>query len=239
MLFRSDIQFIAGKNTAQEEFFHTFNTLYQNGKKIVISSDKPPRDIALLEERLKSRFEWGILADISMPDYEMRLAILRKKVQLENMQVDDEILSLIATKIDSNIRELEGVLNKILAYSRLTGSPITIEMVEKSINDVTLQKENIISSDYIQEVVSNYFKIDKRDLVSAKKSNDIAYPRQIAMYLCRTVGQMSFPRIGNDFGGRDHTTVMHAFKKIEKEIKENTNTKLIVESVKTIITNKK
>ena len=239
VLLIDDIQFIAGKNTAQEEFFHTFNTLYQNGKKIVISSDKPPRDIALLEERLKSRFEWGILADISMPDYEMRLAILRKKVQLENMQVDDEILSLIATKIDSNIRELEGVLNKILAYSRLTGSPITIEMVEKSINDVTLQKENIISSDYIQEVVSNYFKIDKRDLVSAKKSNDIAYPRQIAMYLCRTVGQMSFPRIGNDFGGRDHTTVMHAFKKIEKEIKENTNTKLIVESVKTIITNKK
>ena len=239
VLLIDDIQFIAGKNTAQEEFFHTFNTLYQNGKKIVISSDKPPRDIALLEERLKSRFEWGILADISMPDYEMRLAILRKKVQLESMQVDDEILSLIATKIDSNIRELEGVLNKILAYSRLTGSPITIEMVEKSINDVTLQKENIISSDYIQEVVSNYFKIDKRDLVSAKKSNDIAYPRQIAMYLCRTVGQMSFPRIGNDFGGRDHTTVMHAYKKIEKEIKENTNTKLIVESVKTIITNKK
>ena len=174
-----------------------------------------------------------------MPDYETRLAILRKKVQLEGRQVDDEILSLIATKIDSNIRELEGVLNKILAYSNLTGSPITIEMVEKSINDVTLQKENIISSDYIQEVVSNYFKIDKRDLISAKKSNDIAYPRQIAMYLCRTVGQMSFPRIGNDFGGRDHTTVMHAYKKIEKEVKENTNTKLIVESVKTIITNKK
>ena len=239
VLLIDDIQFIAGKNTAQEEFFHTFNTLYQNGKKIVLSSDKPPRDIALLEERLKSRFEWGIIADIGMPDYEMRLAILRKKVQLEGRQVDDEILSLIATKIDSNIRELEGVLNKILAYSNLTGSPITLEMVEKSINDVTLQKENIISSDYIQEVVSNYFKIDKRDLVSAKKSNDIAYPRQIAMYLCRTVGQMSFPRIGNDFGGRDHTTVMHAYKKIEKEVKENTNTKLIVESVKTIITNKK
>ncbi len=239
VLLIDDIQFIAGKNTAQEEFFHTFNALYQNGKKIVLSSDKPPRDIALLEERLKSRFEWGILADIGMPDYEMRLAILRKKVQLEGMHVDDEILSLIATKIDSNIRELEGVLNKVLAYSKLTGSPITIEMVEKSINDVTLQKENIISSDYIQEVVSNYFKIDKRDLISAKKSNDITYPRQIAMYLCRTVGQMSFPRIGNDFGGRDHTTVMHAYKKIEKDIKENTNTKLIVESVKTIITNKK
>jgi len=239
ILLIDDIQFFAGKNTAQEEFFHTFNTLHQNGKQIILSSDKPPRDISLLEERLKSRFEWGLIADISMPDYEMRLAILRKKTQLEGILIDDDILSLIATRIDSNIRELEGVLNKILAYTSLTHSPITIEVVEKAINDITLQKENIISADYIQDVVSNYFKIDKRDMVSAKKSNDIAYPRQIAMYLCRTVGQMSFPRIGNDFGGRDHTTVMHAYKKIEKEIKENTNTKLIVESVKTIITNKK
>ena len=239
ILLIDDIQFFAGKNTAQEEFFHTFNTLHQNGKQIILSSDKPPRDIALLEDRLKSRFEWGLLADISMPDYEMRLAILRKKTQIEGILIDDDILSIIATRIDSNIRELEGVLNKILAYTSLTHSPITIEVVEKAINDVTLQKENIISADYIQDVVSNYFKIDKRDLISAKKSNDIAYPRQIAMYLCRTVGQMSFPRIGNDFGGRDHTTVMHAYKKIEKEIKENTNTKLIVESVKTIITNKK
>lgn len=235
ILLIDDIQFFAGKNTAQEEFFHTFNTLHQNGKQIILSSDKPPRDIALLEDRLKSRFEWGLIADISMPDYEMRLAILRKKTQMEGILIDDDILSLIATKIDSNIRELEGVLNKILAYTSLTHSPITIEVVEKAINDVTLQKENIISADYIQDVVANYFKIDKKDMVSAKKSNDIAYPRQIAMYLCRTVGQMSFPRIGNDFGGRDHTTVMHAFKKIEKEIKENTNTKLIVESVKNII----
>lgn len=239
VLLIDDIQFFAGKNTAQEEFFHTFNTLHQNGKQIIISSDKPPRDIVLLEERLKSRCEWGLLADISMPDYEMRLAILRKKTQLEGFIIDDEILSTIATKIDSNIRELEGVLNKMLAYTSLTHSPITMEMAEKAINDMTLQKENIISSDYIQEVVSNYFKIDKRDLISSKKSNDITYPRQIAMYLCRTVGQMSFPKIGSDFGGRDHTTVMHAYKKIEKEIKENTNTKLIVESVKNIITNKK
>lgn len=239
ILLIDDIQFFAGKNTAQEEFFHTFNTLHQNGKQIILSSDKPPRDIALLEDRLKSRFEWGLIADISMPDYEMRLAILRKKTQLEGILIDDDILSLIATRIDSNIRELEGVLNKILAFTSFTHSPITIEVVEKAINDVTLQKEKIISADYIQDIVSNYFKIDKKDLVSSKKSNDITYPRQIAMYLCRTVGQMSFPRIGKDFGGKDHTTVMHAYKKIEKEIKENTNTKLIVESVKTIITNKK
>ena len=235
VLLIDDIQFIAGKKTGQEEFFHTFNTLHQNGKQIIISSDKPPRDIPLLEDRLKSRFEWGILADISMPDYETRLAILRKKVQLENILIDYYILSVIATKIDSNIRELEGALNKIIAYASLTHSPITIEMAEKAINDIVLQKEKIISADYIQEIVSKYFNIDKKDLISAKKSNDIVYPRQIAMYLCRAVAQMSFPKIGDEFGKRDHTTVMHAYKKIEQEIKENTNTNLIVDSVKNII----
>ena len=235
VLLIDDIQFIAGKKMGQEEFFHTFNTLHQSGKQIIISSDKPPRDIPLLEERLKSRFEWGILADISMPDYETRLAILRKKVQLENIIIEDYILSVIATKIDTNIRELEGALNKIVAYASLTHSPITIEMAEKAINDIVLQKEKIISADYIQEIVAKYFNIDKKDLISSKKSNDIAYPRQIAMYLCRTIGQMSFPKIGGEFGNRDHTTVMHAFNKIEKEVKENTNTKLIVDSVKNII----
>ena len=235
VLLVDDIQFIAGKKMGQEEFFHTFNTLHQSGKQIIISSDKPPRDIPLLEERLKSRFEWGILADISMPDYETRLAILRKKVQLENILIDDYILSVIATKIDSNIRELEGALNKIIAYASLTHSPVTIEMAEKAINDIVLQKEKIISADYIQEVVAKYFNIDKKDIISSKKSNDIAFPRQIAMYLCRTIGQMSYPKIGVDFGNRDHSTVMHACTKIEKEIKEKTNTKLIVDSVKNII----
>ena len=239
VLLIDDIQFIAGKKTGQEEFFHTFNTLYENGKQIIISSDKPPRDIPLLEERLKSRFEWGILADISMPDYETRLAILRKKVQTENIIIDDYILSVIATKVDSNIRELEGALNKIVAYASLTHSPITIEMAEKAINDIVLQKEKVISADYIQEIVSKYFNIDKKNLISTKKSNDIVYPRQIAMYLCRAVGQMSFPKIGEEFGKRDHTTVMHAYKKIEKELKENSNTKLIVESVKNIIKDSK
>ena len=235
VLLIDDIRFIAGKRMGQEEFFHTFNTLHQNGKQIIISSDKPPRDIPLLEERLKSRFEWGILADISMPDYETRLAILRKKVQTDKIIIDDYILSVIATKIDSNIRELEGALNKIVAYAALTHSQITIEIAEKAINDIVLQKEKVISADYIQEIVSKYFNIDKKDLISSKRSNDIAYPRQIAMYLCRTVGQMSLPKIGADFGNRDHTTVMHAVTKIEKEIKEKTNTRLIVESVKNII----
>ncbi len=238
VLIVDDIQFIAGKKLGQEEFFHTFNALQSSGKQIIISSDKPPRDIPLLEERLKSRFEGGILADVSVPDYETRLAILRRKVQLKNIIFDDYLLSLIANRIDSNIRELEGSLNKIIAYANLTHSPITIEIVEKSLNEYIHQKEKIISAEYIQETVAKYFNISREDLISAKKSNDIAYPRQIAMYLCRSVAQMTFPKIGAEFGRRDHTTVMHAFNKIEKEIKEskeNSNTKLIVESVKNII----
>lgn len=238
VLLVDDIQFIAGKKLGQEEFFHTFNALHQSGKQIIISSDRPPRDIPLLEERLRSRFEWGILADVSVPDYETRLAILRRKVQLQNVIFDDYLLSVIATRIDSNIRELEGSLSKIIAYANLTHSPITIEVVEKSLNEYIHQKEKIISADYIQDIVAKYFNINKEDLISSKKSNDIAYPRQIAMYLCRTVAQMTFPKIGAAFGGRDHTTVMHAVNKIEKEIKENkenSNTKLIVESVKNII----
>ena len=235
VLLIDDIQFLAGKKMEQEEFFHTFDTLYRNNKQIVISSDKPPKDIPLLEERLKSRFQWGILADIGMPDYETRLAILRKKVQTENIIIEDFILATIAQKIDSNIREIEGALNKIVAYANLTHSPITIEIAEKAIIDLVLQNEKIISSDYIKEIVAKYFNINKEDLVSAKKSNDIAYPRQIAMFLCRSEAQLSFPKIGQDFGGRDHTTVMHAVNKIEKEIKQNTNTKLIVDSLRNII----
>ncbi len=235
VLLVDDIQFFSGKKMGQEEFFHTFNTLHENRKQLIISSDRPPRDIPLLEERLKSRFEWGILADVSMPDYETRLAILRKKVQLENIIIDDYILSVIATKINTNIRELEGVLNKIIAYASLTHSPITIESAEKAINDVVLQKEKIVSASYIQDIVSKYFNIEKKDLISTKKSSDIVYPRQIAMYLCRTSANMSFPQIARDFGKKDHTTVMHAHGKIEKEIKQNTNTKLIVESLKNII----
>ena len=239
VLLIDDIQFIAGKERIQEEFFHTFNSLHESGKQIIISSDRPPKDIQLLEDRLKSRFEWGLIADISNPDYETRLAILRKKAQTDNIIVDDEILSNIATRVSSNIRELEGVFNKLVAFSTLANGPITIEMAEKAINDISAQKEKVISADYIQEVVSKYFNINKRDLKSSKRSNDIAYPRQIAMYLCRDVAQMSFPKIGDEFGKRDHTTVMHGYNKIEKELKENSNTKLIVESVKKILTEKK
>ena len=239
VLLIDDIQFIAGKERIQEEFFHTFNTLYESGKQVIMSSDKPPKDIPLLEDRLKSRFEWGIIADISNPDYETRLAILRKKAQLDNIIIDDEILSTIATRIDSNIRELEGTLNKLIAKASLTNNQITMEMAEKAINDIVSQQEKVISAEYIQETVGKYFNVNPKDLKGSKRSNDITFPRQIAMFLCRNVANMSLPQIGRDFGKRDHTTVMHACNKIEKEIKTNSNTKLIVESVKNILLDSK
>jgi chromosomal replication initiator protein len=237
VLLIDDIQFIAGKERIQEEFFHTFNTLHESGKQIILSSDRPPKEIKLLEDRLKSRFEWGLIADISNPDYETRLAILRKKAQSDNIIIDDMILSNIATKIDTNIRELEGVLNKMIAKASLTHSPLTLEMAEKAINDIVSQKEKIVSPEAIQETVAKYFNISAKDLKSSKRSNDLAYPRQIAMYLCRDVAQMQLTKIGECFGKRDHTTVMHACRKIESEIKENGNTKLIVESVKNLLLN--
>ena len=238
VLLIDDIQFIAGKERVQEEFFHTFNTLHDNGCQIVMTSDKPPKDIDNLEDRLKSRFEWGLLADISNADYETRLAILRKKVQIDNIIIDDNILSNIAIKVDSNIRELEGTLKKILAKASLTHSPISIELAEQCINEVISRKEKIISANYIQEIVSKYFNISEKDIKSSKRSNDIAYPRQIAKYLCRDLGNMPFTKIGEAFGKRDHTTVMHACSKIDSEIKDNSNTKIIVESVKKIILEK-
>ena len=237
-LLIDDIQFIAGKKQVQEEFFHTFNALHENGCQIIMSSDKPPKDIDNLEARLESRFEWGLMADISNADYETRLAILRKKVQLENIIIDDNILSNIAINVDSNIRELEGTLNKIVAKASLTHSPITIELAEQCINDVITRKDKVVSVDYIQDVVAKYFNISPKDIKSSKRSNDVAYPRQIAMYLCRELANMPFTKIGETFGKRDHTTVMHACTKIETEIKNRENTKQIVDSVKKIILEK-
>ena len=239
VLLIDDIQFIAGKERIQEEFFHTFNTLHENGKQIIISSDRPPKDIKLLEDRLKSRFEWGLIADISNPDYETRLAILRKKAQLDNIIIDDEILSDIATKIDSNIRELEGILNKLIANASLTNCQITIEMAEKAINDVVTKKDKVLSLELIQETIAKYFNITVEELKGVKRSNDVTFPRQIAMYLCRSVAQLPLTKIGEGFGKRDHTTVIHACNKIEKEIQNNVSTKRIVESVKNILLNDK
>lgn len=239
LLLIDDIQFFAGKEKVQEEFFNTFNTLRDSGRQLVISSDKPPRDIPLLEDRLKSRLEWGIVADIYMADYETRLAILRKKTDEKHAIIDDDILQNIAAKIDSNIRELEGVFNKLIVQATLNRTPVTMEMAEQAINDMIKQKDSLISIEYIQDSVCKYFNITQKDLQSSQRSNDITYPRQIGMYLCRILTNESFPKIGDSFGKRDHTTVMHAFKKIETDIKNNQNTKLIVESLKKIILNNK
>ena len=238
VLLIDDIQFIANKKSTQEEFFHTFNTLHDAGKQVVVSSDRPPKEIDLLDERIRTRLEWGVTADIEKPDYETRLAILRQKAQIENIIVDDEILEAIATKVDTNIRELEGILTKLIAKASLQNSQITIDMAEKAISEVIQSKDKVISSQYIQEVVGKYFNIDPQDLVGQKRSANITFPRQIAMYLCRNVANLSLPQIGKDFGNRDHSTVMHSVSKIEKEIETVNNTKLIVESVEKILRDK-
>ncbi len=235
VLIIDDIQFIAGKEGIQEEFFHTFNAIRENNGQIILTSDKPPKDINPLEERLKSRFVDGLLVDISNANYETRLAILRQKVQLESIVIDDIVLSNIATKIDTNIRELEGTLNKIVAKATLTHSPITFELAENAIADIIAHKEKVISSDYIKTTVSKYFNIDVKDMDSSKRSNDIAFPRQIAMFLCRELAKMQYKNIGNNFGNRDHSTVMHACSKIELEIKNNKETFMHVDNLKNII----
>lgn len=221
VLLIDDIQFIAGKEGIQEEFFHTFNSICENKGQIVLTSDKPPKDINPLEERLKSRFDCGLLVDISAANYETRLAILRKKVQVTNIIVDDIVLSAIAEKIDTNIRELEGVLNKIVAKASLTHQPITLELADQAIRDVIAHRDKVISPEYIKSTVAKYFNIPVEDLDSSKRSNEIAYPRQVAMYFCRELAKMQYKSIGNSFGKRDHSTVMHACNKIEQELKNH------------------
>ena len=232
VLLIDDIQFLAGRDRNQEEFFHTFNALHEAGKQIILSSDRPPKDIQPLEDRLRTRFEWGLIADISNPDYETRMAILQKKAQLDNIIIDNEILSNIATKIDTNIRELEGALNKLVALSILKSQPFSIALSEEAIADVVHNKEKVLSIEYIQDVVAKYFNISIEDLKGSRRSSDVVFPRQIAMYLCKNIAQISYPKIGQAFGKRDHSTVMHACEKIETEMKQNSNTKLIVETVK-------
>lgn len=232
VLLIDDIQFLAGRKSNQEEFFHTFNTLRDAGKQIILSSDRPPRDIQPLEERLRTRFEWGLIADVSSPDYETRMAILQKKALLEGIIIDNDILSNIATKIDTNIRELEGALTKLVAMSKLKNQPFSIALSEEAIADVVSHKDKVLSIEYIQDVVAKFFGISIDDLKGSRRSSDVVFPRQIAMYLCKSVAQISFPKIGQAFGKRDHSTVMHACEKIEKEMKEKQTTKSVVETVK-------
>jgi len=217
VLLIDDIQFLAGKEGTQEEFFHTFNALYEANKQIIISSDRPPKEIPTLEERLRSRFEWGLTTDINPPDYETRIAILRKKAQLENITVPDEINSFIATHIHSNIRELEGALSKITAYCMLTNQTITLELAEEILKDMIPQKnQKVITVDMIQQAVADQYKLNIHELKQKKRTRAVAFPRQVAMYLCRELTDMSLPQIGEKFGGRDHTTVLHAHDKINE-----------------------
>lgn len=220
VLLIDDIQFIAGKERTQEEFFHTFNTLHDANKQIILSSDRPPKEIPTLEDRLRSRFEWGLIADIQAPDFETRMAILKKKADVENLSVANEVMVYIATKIKSNIRELEGALIRIVAYSSLTNREITVDLASEALKDIISNKQGVhITIDTIQDAVSSYFNLRVEDLKSQRRTRNVAYPRQIAMYLSRKLTDMSLPKIGEEFGGRDHTTVIHAYEKISASLK--------------------
>ncbi|MDD4767492.1 MAG: chromosomal replication initiator protein DnaA [Desulfotomaculaceae bacterium] len=221
ILLVDDIQFLAGKERTQEEFFHTFNTLYEANKQIIISSDRPPREIPTLEDRLRSRFEWGLITDIQPPDLETRIAILRKKTQLENLTVPDDTIVFIANKIQSNIRILEGALNRVVACSSLDGKEINPEMAADVLKDILPNHPRPITIQLIQEVVADFYNLKVEDFKSKKRSRAISFPRQIAMYLSRELTDSSLPQIGNSFGGRDHTTVIHANERISDELNKN------------------
>lgn len=216
ILLVDDIQFLAGKERTQEEFFHTFNALYEANKQIVVSSDRPPKEIPTLEERLRSRFEWGLIADIQSPDFETRIAILRKKKELGNLPVSDEVINLLATKIISNIRELEGSLIRVVAYASLNKKEISLDLVNEVLADLIpeLKSKHIITIDMIKKATAEYFSINVTLLSDKIRTREIATARQVAMYLCREHSKQSLPKIGGSFGGRDHTTVMHAHEKI-------------------------
>src|SRR5699024_8232630 len=232
VLLIDDIQFIAGKERTQEEFFHTFNSLHEANKQIIISSDRPPKEIPTLEDRLRSRFEWGLLADIQAPDLETRIAILRKKASVENISVPNDVMHYIATKIQSNIRELEGALIRIVAYSSLTNKEVTVELAEEALKDIIANnKPKEITVDLIKKIITEHYDIKLEDFNSKKRTRAIAFPRQIAMYLTRELTDLSLPKIGDEFGGRDHTTVIHACDKISKEMEESEDFSGKIESV--------
>lgn len=235
ILMIDDVQFIAGKERTQEEFFHTFNALYEANKQIVVSSDRPPKEITTLEERLRSRFEWGLTADIQPPDFETRVAILKKKAEISGTSISDEILSFIASKIASNIRKLEGALIRVVAYASLSNVEINIALVEHVIKDILLpQKDEInLSVDLIKKVTAEHFGIPIDDMNSKTRTKDIVIARQVAMFLTRDLTGLSLPKIGESFGGRDHTTVIHACEKIKRELKLNHTLFDAVKEIKT------
>ncbi|GGA70460.1 chromosomal replication initiator protein DnaA [Ornithinibacillus halotolerans] len=224
VLLIDDIQFIAGKESTQEEFFHTFNALHEENKQIIISSDRPPKEIPTLEDRLRSRFEWGLITDITPPDLETRIAILSKKAKAEGLDIPNEVMLYIANQIDTNIRELEGALIRVVAYSSLVNQDIDAALAADALKDIIPNnKPRVISIPGIMEVVGEKYNLKKEDFLAKKRTKSIAFPRQIAMYLSRELTDLSLPKIGEEFGGRDHTTVIHAHEKISKLIEKDSS----------------
>jgi chromosomal replication initiator protein len=233
VLLIDDIHFIAGKESTQEEFFHTFNTLHDNRKQIIICSDRPPKEIANLEERLVSRFAWGLITDIQPPDFETRVAILKKKLELESAKVPDDVVFFIAEQIKTNIRELEGALIRVVAYSLLEEKSISLAMAKNILKDMVKETVKIISVEMIQKVVCEFFNLNIMDLKTSRRSQHVVMPRQVAMYLTRKLTRHSLPEIGGAFGGKDHTTVMHSCKKIEKDLQTNAELRKIIDQLTT------
>jgi len=223
MLLIDDVQFIGGKERTQEEFFHTFNTLHESQRQIVVTSDKLPRDIPGLEERLKSRFEWGLIADIAPPDLETRIAILKKKAEAAGLKCPDDVAMFLASSIVSNVRELEGSLIRLNAFASLAGTGLSVDFAREVLGNIIQERESACSIEAIQKTVAQFYKINVSDLKSPKRVKSLAYPRQIAMYLCKKLVRASFPEIGGKFGGKDHTTVMYACKKIEQLLENDSN----------------
>lgn len=219
VLLVDDIQFIIGKDSTQEEFFHTFNSLHSAGKQIIISSDKPPKEMEILDERFRSRFEWGLTADISLPDYETRMAILHKKEELDGYNIKEEIIQYIANNIKSNIRELEGAFNKVVAFAKLEQKEVSLELAQQALADIISPNEKkIITPDYVLTIIADHFSVTVTDLKGNKRNNKIVMPRQIAMYLIRELTDTSLKGIGKCLGNRDHTTILHGIEKIENEM---------------------
>ncbi len=224
VLLVDDIQFIIGKESTQEEFFHTFNSLHSAKKQIIISSDKPPKDMEILEERFRSRFEWGLIADITLPDYETRMAILHKKEEMDGYNINEEVIKYIANNIKSNIRELEGAFNKVMASAKLEQKDVTLELAEQALKDIISPDEKrVITPEYIISIVAEHYNVTTADLCGNKRSSKIAIPRQVAMFLCRELTSTPLKSIGKSLGNRDHTTIMHGIEKMEKEIITDSN----------------
>ena len=233
VLLIDDVQFIIGKESTQEEFFHTFNTLYGEKKQIIISSDKPPKDMDILEERIRSRFEWGLICDISSPNYETRMAILRKKQEMEGYTVGNDVIEYIASNIKSNIRELEGALTKIKAYSNLVKQDVNLELAEQVLKDIISPNEKkVVTPEIIINMVAEQFEITPADIIGNKRSSKIVYPRQIAMYLCRTMLDIPLTQVGSYIGNRDHTTVIHGINKIQDDLKTSEQTQKVIATLK-------